>query len=92
MGRGDLFLLSLDGVITPLLVTLSLLKELMLLDRALQYQPDMIIWLTTLESFPNDNLTVVVLLNTEGGPALSLAAAISRLSLGLPAEVNLRDL
>jgi len=34
--------------------TLSLLKELMLLDQALQYQPDMVIWLTTLESFPNE--------------------------------------
>ncbi|HEX2997132.1 MAG TPA: hypothetical protein VHP14_20085, partial [Anaerolineales bacterium] len=34
--------------------TLSLLKELMLLDHARQYQPDMIIWLTTLESFPNE--------------------------------------
>lgn len=34
--------------------TLSLLKELMLLDRARRYQPDMIIWLTTLESFPNE--------------------------------------
>lgn len=34
--------------------TLSLLKELMLLDYALQYQPDMVIWLTTLESFPKD--------------------------------------
>jgi hypothetical protein len=34
--------------------TLSLLKELMLLDRALQYQPDMIVWLTTLESFPKE--------------------------------------
>ena len=34
--------------------TLSLLKELMLLDHALQYQPDMIIWLTTLESFPQE--------------------------------------
>jgi hypothetical protein len=34
--------------------TLSLLKELMLLDYALRYQPDMVIWLTTLESFPNE--------------------------------------
>jgi len=34
--------------------TLSLLKELMLLDHALQYQPDMVVWLTTLESFPNE--------------------------------------
>jgi hypothetical protein len=34
--------------------TLSLLKELMLLDYALQYEPDMVIWLTTLESLPKD--------------------------------------
>jgi hypothetical protein len=36
--------------------TLSLLKELMLLDHALHTlaQPDMIVWLTTLESFPNE--------------------------------------
>ena len=34
--------------------TLSLLKELMLLDHALKYQPDMIVWLTTLESFPDE--------------------------------------
>ncbi|HET9913049.1 MAG TPA: hypothetical protein VFQ13_14235 [Anaerolineales bacterium] len=34
--------------------TLSLLKELMLLDYALEYEPDMVIWLTTLESFPKD--------------------------------------
>lgn len=34
--------------------TLSLLKELMLLDYALQYEPDMVIWLTTLQSFPKE--------------------------------------
>jgi hypothetical protein len=34
--------------------TLSLLKELLLLDYALAYQPDMIVWLTTLESFPRE--------------------------------------
>lgn len=33
---------------------ISLLQELMILDEALQYQPDMIVWLTTLESFPED--------------------------------------
>src|SRR5262245_53795405 len=32
--------------------TISLTKDLMILDRAEQYQPDMIIWLTTLEAFP----------------------------------------
>jgi hypothetical protein len=32
--------------------TLSLLKDLMLMRFALRYQPDLIIWCTTLESFP----------------------------------------
>jgi len=32
--------------------TISLMKELLILDQALEYQPDMIVWLTTLESFP----------------------------------------
>ncbi|MCU0498880.1 MAG: SGNH/GDSL hydrolase family protein [Anaerolineae bacterium] len=31
--------------------TLSLLKDLMILDQALAYQPDQVIWLTTLQSF-----------------------------------------
>lgn len=34
--------------------TISLTKDLMLLDQAQEYQPDMIIWLTTLEAFPED--------------------------------------
>jgi hypothetical protein len=34
--------------------TISLTKDLMLLDQAMQYQPDMVIWLTTLEAFPKD--------------------------------------
>jgi hypothetical protein len=33
--------------------TLSLTKDLMLLEQAMQYQPDLIIWLVTLESFPH---------------------------------------
>jgi len=33
---------------------ISLMQELMILDEALQYQPDMVIWLTTLESLPKD--------------------------------------
>jgi hypothetical protein len=35
--------------------TISLTKDLMVLDYAMRYQPDMIIWLTTLEAFPFDN-------------------------------------
>ena len=34
--------------------TISLMKDLMILDEAKNYQPDLIIWLTTLEAFPND--------------------------------------
>ncbi len=33
---------------------MSLTKDLLLLDYALQYQPDLIVWLVTLESFPRD--------------------------------------
>ena len=33
---------------------ISLLQELMIFDQGLQYKPDLIIWLTTLESLPND--------------------------------------
>ncbi len=32
--------------------TITLTKDLLLLDYALQYQPDLIVWLTTLEAFP----------------------------------------
>lgn len=34
--------------------TISLMKELMILDQALEYEPDMVVWLTTLESLPFD--------------------------------------
>jgi len=33
---------------------MSLTKDLMLLEEVMQYQPDMVIWLTTLESFPRE--------------------------------------
>ena len=34
--------------------TMSLAKDLMILKRSLNYQPDLIIWLVSLESFPRD--------------------------------------
>lgn len=34
--------------------TISLTKDLLILDHAMKYQPDMIVWLVTLESFPNE--------------------------------------
>jgi hypothetical protein len=47
-----------------------------------------------LESFPDDHVTVVVLINTEVGanPALTLAAAIARPMIGHPEKVALKDL
>ena len=38
--------------------SLSLTKDLMILEQALRYQPDLIIWLTTLEAFPRDQQLV----------------------------------
>jgi hypothetical protein len=35
--------------------TISLTKDLMVLDYAMRYQPDLIIWAVTLEAFPFDN-------------------------------------
>jgi hypothetical protein len=34
--------------------TMSLTKDLLMLDEAMHYQPDMVVWLVTLESFPHD--------------------------------------
>ena len=45
-----------------------------------------------LESFPDDHLTVAVLVNTEGAPALTLAADIGRAILRLPEKKALLDL
>ena len=47
--------------------TISLMKELLILDQALAYQPDIIVWLTTLESFPLDKQfeSPLVVNNTE---------------------------
>jgi lysophospholipase L1-like esterase len=43
---------------------MSLTKDLMLLDYAMQYDPDMIVWLTTLESFNrNEQLDPPIVLN-----------------------------
>ena len=47
--------------------TLSLLKDLMILDQAEQYDPDLILWPVTLESFPRDRQldSPIVANNTE---------------------------
>jgi hypothetical protein len=44
--------------------TISLMKDLMILDQARSYEPDLVIWLTTLEAFPSDKqLTSPVVAN-----------------------------
>ncbi|MHB8087910.1 MAG: hypothetical protein ACYDH2_06625 [Anaerolineaceae bacterium] len=47
--------------------TLSLTKDLMILEYATQYQPDLILWLVTLESFPRERqlLSPIVANNTQ---------------------------
>jgi D-alanyl-D-alanine carboxypeptidase len=47
-----------------------------------------------LESFPDDHLTIVVLMNARSGsgPSVALGTAIARTMLGLPEEKILRDL
>lgn len=34
--------------------TISLTKDVMLLEHAMQYEPDLILWMTTLDAFPNE--------------------------------------
>jgi D-alanyl-D-alanine carboxypeptidase len=47
-----------------------------------------------LETFPDDDLTIVILMNSRSGagPSLELGAAIARTMLGLPERKALRDL
>ncbi len=49
---------------------------------------------SVLETFPDDHLTIVVLMNTGygAGPSLALGTAIARAMLGLPEKKILRDL
>jgi D-alanyl-D-alanine carboxypeptidase len=49
---------------------------------------------SVLESFPDDHLTIVVLMNTGygAGPSLALGKAIARAMFGLPEKKTLRDL
>jgi hypothetical protein len=67
--------------------TISLTKDLMLLDRAKNYDPDLVIWLTTLEAFPRDKQlsSPIVANNTE-----RVRQLISK--YGLLADPNDREL
>jgi hypothetical protein len=60
--------------------TISLTKDLLLLDYAARYQPDYIIWLTTLEAFPLDKqLTSPLVANN----AAAIESLIARYTLPL---------
>ena len=51
---------------------MSLAKDLLLLDYAKRYQPDMIVWLVTLESFPYDKQLFPPLVQHNAAPMQSL--------------------
>lgn len=70
--------------------TISLMKELMILDQALEYQPDMIVWLTTLESFPLDKQfeSPLVANNAERVQQLITNYRVASLWDQLPMSVN----
>lgn len=53
--------------------TLSLTKDLIILERARAYQPDLVVWLVTLEAFPRDKQLAVPLVEHNPGEALSVA-------------------
>ncbi len=64
--------------------TLSLTKDLLVLDWARRYQPDMIIWLVTLEAFPSDQqLSSPILQNNP--------QAVRRLIQTYPLNLNPND-
>ncbi len=64
--------------------TLSLTKDLVILDHARQYQPDLIVWLVTLESFPKSKQLDSPIL--QNNPAM-----LSDLSNRLSLKIDLSD-
>jgi hypothetical protein len=62
---------------------MSLTKDLMLLDEAMQYQPDMIVWLVTLASFPREKQIFPPLVYNNPARVQTL---IERYALGLDVQ------
>ncbi len=54
---------------------MSLMKDLTILSKAMDYQPDLVIWLLTLESFPLDKQLFPPLLQNNPGPVQRLIRA-----------------
>jgi len=63
--------------------SISVTKDLMILDQAMQYQPDMIVWLTTLEAYPWDKQLTSPLVANNPDRARELIA-----KYGLSADAN----
>lgn len=63
--------------------TISLTKDLMILQEAMRYQPDQIVWLVTLQAFPLDRQLASPLVANNPGRIRPLIAAYN-----LPLDVN----
>lgn len=63
--------------------TISLTKDVLLLSRGMEYQPDLVIWLTTLEAFPVEKQTASPLAANNRETLLRLA-----ISYGLKIDPN----
>jgi hypothetical protein len=63
--------------------TMSLTKDLLMLSRAVRYQTDLIVWLVTLESFPDDKQLVSPIVQHNPRPVREL---ITTYSLSLNAD------
>ena len=75
--------------------TISLTKDLMLLSWLRQYHPDAVIWLTTLEAFPNDKQwDSPILLNQSRGEKIYLNTLVNpNINIGyLESPILLRNL
>ncbi|TAK10818.1 MAG: hypothetical protein EPO32_14090 [Anaerolineae bacterium] len=70
--------------------TISLTKDLLIIDEAMRYQPDLIIWLVTLESMPHNKQTFTPLVQHNPGRVRALIAEYG-LSID-PANPDFKDL
>ncbi len=57
--------------------TISLTKDLLILDYAMRYEPDLILWLVTLESFPYEKQVFTPLVQNNPEPVRDLIARYS---------------
>jgi hypothetical protein len=65
--------------------TMSLTKDLMMLDKAMEYQPDLVVWLVTLESFPRSKQLESAIVKNNPETASDL---IERYNLDLSIEAD----